>query len=206
MGISVSKVMQENLEKNQEFMLEMQKIQVERQIQMQNQMRERMMAMQLARSREFFYWFLGFYGVCTAGMLLGGVDKERGQGDLGHSMALKMLLWRPADHIDLGDCLHKIWAFYVLYSVCCLGCRYRTTRQKRVLLPLVPLTFILSYQADLCYGSKLKRIQVEAEQIMEFEHDSLEMPFGVPSLSSIDQARMRQSDERRLKKVHDIYF
>ena len=36
--------------------------QLERQIQMQNQMRERQMAMMVARSRDMFQWFGAFYG------------------------------------------------------------------------------------------------------------------------------------------------
>jgi hypothetical protein len=35
---------------------------MERQIQMQNQMRERQMAMMVARGRDIFQWFGAFYG------------------------------------------------------------------------------------------------------------------------------------------------
>lgn len=35
--------------------------QLERQIQMQNQMREKQMAMMVARSRDLFQWFSAFY-------------------------------------------------------------------------------------------------------------------------------------------------
>jgi hypothetical protein len=45
--------------------------QVERQIQMQNQMRERMMAMQVARARELLYWFGSFYVLAALGMIAG---------------------------------------------------------------------------------------------------------------------------------------
>jgi hypothetical protein len=40
---------------------------------------------------------------------------------------------------------------------------------------------------------------VEAENIMQFEMDLLELPCGLPSASSIDQARL-DSDEK--KKLH----
>lgn len=46
---------------------------MERQIQMQNQMRERLMAMQVARARELLYWFGSFYVVAAAGMMAGFV-------------------------------------------------------------------------------------------------------------------------------------
>jgi uncharacterized iron-regulated protein len=45
--------------------------QVERQIQMQNQMRERMLSMQVARSRELLYWAGSFYVLAALGMIAG---------------------------------------------------------------------------------------------------------------------------------------
>ena len=65
----MGRAMDENLKKNQEFMKEMQALTVERQIQMQNQMRERMAATQLAMARERFVWFGSFYLVATLAMI-----------------------------------------------------------------------------------------------------------------------------------------
>jgi hypothetical protein len=73
---------------------------------MQNLMRERMMAMQIARARELFYWFGSFYALT----LVAGVAA-----------------------IMRGN--HK------------------------PVIPLVPLTFVLGYQADLAYGNKIHRIR-----------------------------------------------
>ena len=63
--------MEQNFRKQQEFMQEMNRITLERQIQMQNQMRERMMAQQLARAREMFVWLGSFYGIATVAMIAG---------------------------------------------------------------------------------------------------------------------------------------
>ena len=71
MGLSMSKAMDDNLKKNQQFMLEMNRITVERQIQMQNQMRERMAAAQIAKAREMFYWWSTFYVVASIAMIRG---------------------------------------------------------------------------------------------------------------------------------------
>ena len=38
---------------------------------MQNEMREKMMSMQIARSRELLYWFGAFYAVAGIGMIAG---------------------------------------------------------------------------------------------------------------------------------------
>lgn len=143
----MTKHMEESLRRNQEFITEMNKITVERQIQMQNQMRERMTAMQIARARELLYWFGSFYVLAALGMIAG----------------------------------------------------FRRTKKPGVLIPMLPLTYIVAYQADLAYGNKLHRMRLEAENIMQFETDLLELPCGLPTASTIDQARL-DNDEK--KKFH----
>ena len=44
---------------------------MERQIQMQDQMRERMVAQQVAKAREMFLWLGSFYVLAGGGMLAG---------------------------------------------------------------------------------------------------------------------------------------
>jgi hypothetical protein len=146
MGFNASKIMEENLKKNQDFITEMNKVTVERQIQMQNQMRERMMAMQVARARELLYWLSSFYGLAALGMVSG----------------------------------------------------FRRTRKPGVLIPLLPLTFIVAYQADMAYGNKLHRIRLEAENIMSYEDDLLGLPCGLPTASSIDLARLNDVKNKKL--------
>jgi hypothetical protein len=36
---------------------------------------------------------------------------------------------------------------------------FQRSRKPGVLVPLLPLTFILGYQIDMAYGNKLKRIK-----------------------------------------------
>ena len=71
MGMFMSKAMDENMKKQQEFMLEMNRIGMERQIQMQNQMRERQAAAMIAKSREMFYWLSTFYVLASVAMIRG---------------------------------------------------------------------------------------------------------------------------------------
>lgn len=80
---------------------------MERWIQMHYQIKEREQALEIARDREFFYWFSGFY----------------------------------------------------ITSL--LGCFsfYQRTRRPVTLLPMVPLSFVMGYYADLAYGSKIHRIK-----------------------------------------------
>nr|XP_045606505.1 plasminogen receptor (KT)-like isoform X1 [Procambarus clarkii] len=150
---NVNKSMMEATRKNQEFMLETQRVQLERQIHMQNEMRQKMMSMQIARSRELLYWFGAFYAVAAIGMITG----------------------------------------------------FRRTRKPGTLVPLLPLTFVLAYQADLAYGSKLNRIKMEAENILIFEHELVSLPMGVPTPATIDEARERQEETKRLNKVHERF-
>ncbi|GLV40748.1 uncharacterized protein CBL_13749 [Carabus blaptoides fortunei] len=125
----------------------MNKIKIERQIHMQNQMRERLFALEIAKERELFYWF---------------------------------------------------GSFYVL-SVCTAVAAYRYSKRISFLAPLVPLSYVMAYQADLAYGSKLHRIKAEADHIMQFEQDLLDLPCDLPTASEIDLARL-QMDE--VKKLH----
>ncbi|NWU69575.1 PLRKT protein, partial [Pterocles burchelli] len=80
---------------------------LERQLLLQNQMRERQTAMQIAWTREFLKYFGTFFGLAAIGLTAGAIRKK-----------------------NLG-----------------------------VLLPVVPLSFILAYQYDMGYGTLLQRIK-----------------------------------------------
>ena len=58
----------------------------------------------------------------------------------------------------------------------------------------VPLSFFVAYQADLAYGTKLERVKLEAENILNYERDVIEMPTGLPTLASLDAGRKSQKD------------
>uniref|UniRef100_A0A8D0C1R7 Plasminogen receptor with a C-terminal lysine n=1 Tax=Salvator merianae TaxID=96440 RepID=A0A8D0C1R7_SALMN len=77
MGFIFSKSMNENLKNQQEFMLMNSRLQLERQLLMQNQMRERQMAMQIAWTREFLKYFGAFYGLAAMGLTVGAIKKKK---------------------------------------------------------------------------------------------------------------------------------
>jgi len=139
LGSAMKETMEENLKKNQEFMKETQKMQLGRQLQMQNAMRERQMSMQLAGAREMFNWLASFYGIATLAMLAG----------------------------------------------------FKKSRNPAALVPFLPLSFIVAYQADYIYGSKMSRIRDDAEKIMTEERSFLELPFGMPNFQAIEEARLK---------------
>lgn len=141
MGNSIGKAMDENLKKNQEFMKEMNRITVERQIQMQNQMREKMAATQIAMARERMTWLGSFYVLACVAMIKG----------------------------------------------------YRSG-SRAAAAPFLPLTFLVAYQADLAYGTKLNRVKSEAESILMYERDIIEIPSGLPTLSSLDAGRQKPAE------------
>lgn len=87
MGGFLGKAMDDNMQKNQEFMAENQRVMLERQMHMQNQMRERMVAMQIARTREMFAWLVSFYVIAGAGMIR-GYDFQGLQNYCAHLKAL----------------------------------------------------------------------------------------------------------------------
>ena len=65
------------------------------------------------------------------------------------------------------------------------------TKKPAAIVPLLPLTFIVGYQADLAYGSKVNRIRAEAENILQYERDLTDIPAGLPSIASMDAGRMK---------------
>jgi len=145
MGGMLGKTMEDNFKKQQDFMLEMNRITLERQIQMQNQMRERMVAQQVAGAREMFLWLGSFYVLAGTGMIMG----------------------------------------------------FARTKKPAAIAPLLPLTFLVGYQADLAYGTKVNRIRAEAENILQYEADLTDIPGGVPTLATIDAGRMKTKEEMK---------
>ncbi|XP_077201087.1 plasminogen receptor (KT) [Paroedura picta] len=77
MGFIFSKSVNENIKNQQEFMLMNSRLQLERQLLMQNQMRERQMAMQIAWSREFLKYFGVFFGLAAVGLTAGAIKKKK---------------------------------------------------------------------------------------------------------------------------------
>lgn len=145
MGNIVGGQLEDKFKKQQDFMLEMNRITLERQIQMQNAMRERMVASQVAGAREMFLWLGSFYVIAGAGMIAG----------------------------------------------------FARTKKPAAIVPLLPLTFVVGYQADLAYGSKVNRIRAEAENILQYERDLTDIPAGLPSIASIDAGRLKAQEEEK---------
>ncbi|XP_078319727.1 plasminogen receptor (KT)-like [Crassostrea virginica] len=154
MGSIMGKAMDENLKKNQEFMLKVNQLTLERQIQMQNQMRERQMAMMVARSRDMFQWFGAFCGT---------------------------------------------------YAFVAIAANLKG-KNKAIMGPLLPLTFILGYQYDLAYGSKMDRMRKEADRVLDTESSLLDMPHGLPTFADIENGRQKAKDASITGKGHDIFL
>lgn len=74
--------------------------------------------------------------------------------------------------------------------------RFSRVKRPAVLTPLIPMSFVLLYVGDMGYGSKVHRIHAEAEMIMEHEKELLELPCGLPTIASIDAARVELDEER----------
>ena len=72
-------------------MQETQRVMLERNIQMQNQMRERMMAQQIARTREMFSWLVSFYVVAGVAMIRGELN-HTGQKSTFHPKDILLIL------------------------------------------------------------------------------------------------------------------
>ncbi|EDL41679.1 RIKEN cDNA 5033414D02, isoform CRA_c [Mus musculus] len=74
-----------------------------------------------------------------------------------------------------------------------LGFRALKRKKPAFLVPIVPLSFIFTYQYDLGYGTLLQRMKSEAEDILETEKTKLELPKGLITFESLEKARREQS-------------
>ncbi|XP_004436880.1 PREDICTED: plasminogen receptor (KT) [Ceratotherium simum simum] len=77
MGFIFSKAMNENMKNQQEFMVTHADLQLERQLTLQNEMRERLMAMQIAWSREFLKYFGTFFGIAAFSLTSGAIKRKK---------------------------------------------------------------------------------------------------------------------------------
>lgn len=73
--------------------------------------------------------------------------------------------------------------------------KYVKTKRSGLLAPLLPMGFVVSYFADLAYGNKSNRIKAEAEMIINHEEHLVHWPCGLPTVSEIDQARIKNEEE-----------
>ncbi|XP_063721786.1 plasminogen receptor (KT)-like [Symsagittifera roscoffensis] len=135
MGSFMSRQLGDQLDNQKKFMAELSGVTMNRQVELQSQMRERMTSLQIARSREMFSWLASFYAVAVVVSIAG----------------------------------------------------FRRSRKPAVVAPLLPLTFLVGYQADLAYGTKMKRIFLEADHIYKEERDLLRLPGGNVTLPDIDR-------------------
>ncbi|KAH8418897.1 hypothetical protein KR222_001019 [Zaprionus bogoriensis] len=105
---------------------------------------------------------------------------------------------RIAQHREL---FYWMSGFY-LSAVYGFGSYYMRVKRPTVLTPLLPLTFVMGYYTDWAYGSKLHRIQAEAEMIMEHEQELLHWPGGLPTVAGIDEARVEVEMEKKMHPHH----
>uniref|UniRef100_A0A0B6YI80 Plasminogen receptor (KT) n=1 Tax=Arion vulgaris TaxID=1028688 RepID=A0A0B6YI80_9EUPU len=77
MGLLLGKTMDDNLKKQQEFRLKTQQLELERQIAMQNELRERQLALTIARSRDFFWYWITFDTLVSTGLIIGAYRNKK---------------------------------------------------------------------------------------------------------------------------------
>ncbi|KAI8432579.1 hypothetical protein MSG28_013566 [Choristoneura fumiferana] len=98
--------MEENFKKNQEFIQTINKIKMERQIQLQYQMQERQMALQIAKNRDTCLW-LTVFSITTATGLFTGFRRTKRQYLLMPLIPLSFLTLYYWD-LAYGNKVHRI--------------------------------------------------------------------------------------------------
>ncbi|XP_005178248.1 plasminogen receptor (KT) [Musca domestica] len=99
------------------------------------------------------------------------------------------------------ELFYWISGFYLTSMFGCISI-YQRTRRPISLLPMVPLSFVMGYYADLAYGSKIHRIKAEANMIMEHESELLHWPGGLPTVATIDEGRVEAEMEKKMHPHH----
>nr|XP_056717960.1 plasminogen receptor (KT) [Euleptes europaea] len=131
MGFISSKSMNENIKNQQEFMVMNSRLQLERQLLMQNQMQERQVAMQIAWSREILKYLGAFFGLAAVGLTTGVIKKKKNPGLFLPMVPLSFILAYQYD-MDYGSLLQRMKgeAENILDTVCTM-----------LKMPKGPLTF-----------------------------------------------------------------
>ncbi|GIY67484.1 plasminogen receptor [Caerostris darwini] len=106
MGSYFGKSVEENFKRNQEFMMQLQRLQLERQIHMRNQIRERKLALKIAKYREFFYWIGTFY-VLAAGSTIFAFQRTKKPAVLSALLPLTFVFLYQGD-LAYGNKLQRI--------------------------------------------------------------------------------------------------
>eukprot|EP00697_Spironema_sp_BW2_P008622 gnl/Spiro4/23266_TR11497_c0_g1_i1.p1 gnl/Spiro4/23266_TR11497_c0_g1~~gnl/Spiro4/23266_TR11497_c0_g1_i1.p1 ORF type:complete len:137 (-),score=24.51 gnl/Spiro4/23266_TR11497_c0_g1_i1:70-480(-) len=106
------------------------------------------------------------------------------QVEMQKQIARKQLAMQLAARRDL---FHFFAGFSVL-AFPALIIKGLKTGNKSFYAPLLPLGFILAYQYDGAYGSKVSRIRADAENLLTNSPELFELPHGFPSVSSVDQS------------------
>jgi len=77
-------------------------------------------------------------------------------------------------------------AFYALvFPAMLVG--FKHSRKPGAIAPLLPLTFIVAYQYDFAYGTKIERVKAMADGVLGEEQGLLSLPAGIPTLEEIDR-------------------
>ena len=90
-----------------------------------------------------------------------------------------------------------------------------TTNNRMFVAPLIPLTFILGYQADMIWGNKAENIRSElillyasfnqkccaeiAENELRENGDKFALPLGMITFEDVEKRRLTAADEARLR-------
>ena len=74
-------------------------------------------------------------------------------------------------------------SFYAVSTVGLIG-RFRTTKRPGTLAPIVPLSFVVAYYADLAYGTKIHRIQGKGIDVV-----FLWVPFNILYIIAFQRKR-----------------
>ena len=120
--------------------------------------------------------------------------------------------WRVRSTQSIAVCSLMTSLCHMALTELCLVCVARFLRRKQpwILVPLVPLSFVVGYQADLAYGNKMERVLGQPQPILTgictliIDLSSLppslppSIPFSFPRMLAVEAESMLAKEQKML--------
>ncbi|XP_049595158.2 plasminogen receptor (KT) isoform X1 [Syngnathus scovelli] len=176
MGFILSKSMDANLTKQQEFMLHNSRLQVSCNVVSMGFILSKSMDANLTKQQEFM------------------LHNSRLQ--LERQMMLQNQMRERQMAMQIARSREFVKYFGTFFVVASAGLTLGALKSKKpaLLAPILPLSFVFVYQMDGAYGTLIYRIRGEAESIMVSEKERLDLPHGTPTFDSMEKARRAKSN------------
>lgn len=136
---------------------------------------------------------MGLTQSLTAGMVKQQQEAQRGM--IARQLEMQQAMRERMVATQLAFARDQFMFFGSFWALAAVGLPILAIKKRSIgfIIPLVPLTFVAAYQADMAYGSKMERVIAEADRIIANEPELLALPGGPLTLDELDASARRRS-------------